>query len=303
MDSAQQRKKPLFADLFKSPNRNTVAEKGQQNIAAAASNPASWSSGSSWNHSFLSCDSSSSGFSTPPYSDLGSSGSEDDGDFIEELTRQIAERMLQEDDEEDTTTVGYIPEASEQAINRIKDSGNNDVGLCSSRVNPSDQTPPIQVYELKNQPPLPKPAGRRRRVTGTESAHSQKKPLHKTAPQHHCTYTPVNGYTSGSGMQAVYLGGSGSGLGGQVGTGVFLPRVAVTRESDSATRDPSQLRKKSGCSVVLIPTRVLQVLEKYHYNRLQDLKDQSGQEVDEEKTSENGEEEGQRMELPKEWTY
>lgn len=46
------------------------------------------------NQSFL-CDSSSSGFSTP---DLGSFRSEDGGDFVAELTRQMAECMLEEED-------------------------------------------------------------------------------------------------------------------------------------------------------------------------------------------------------------
>lgn len=43
----------------------------------------------------------------------------------------------------------------------------------------------------------------------------------------------------GSGMRAIFLGGSGS-RNGSSGTGVFLPRVA---------KDPVELKKKSGTTI------------------------------------------------------
>lgn len=89
-------RKPLYADLFKPPPKPKIEI------------PASWTSTStsSWTHSLLSCDSSSSssGFTTPLCSDLASSASDDEdggGDFMGELTRQMAEEcMLQEEDEQ-----------------------------------------------------------------------------------------------------------------------------------------------------------------------------------------------------------
>lgn len=98
--NSNQRKPLLFSDLFKN-HRNTSMEKEQQqqhlNVVISASSSSSSSSStqflSSWDSS------SSSGFSTPLHSDLGSSEG-DDADFIAELTRQMAECMLEEEEEE-----------------------------------------------------------------------------------------------------------------------------------------------------------------------------------------------------------
>lgn len=97
----------------------------------------------------------------------------------------------------------------------------------------------LSVYQLKNQPPVSKegPFSRGRRVKGTESA--RRKRTRKTE-QDYMQYRGKEwgigvgrtGY-SGPGMQAVFLGGSGS-RSGSPGTGVFLPR------------DPTDLKNKSG---------------------------------------------------------
>ncbi|KAL5580902.1 hypothetical protein UlMin_013344 [Ulmus minor] len=69
----------------------------------------------------------------------------------------------------------------------------------------------------------------------------------------------------GSGMRAVFLGGSGS-ANGSSGTGVFLPCVIG---------DTSQSRsKKRGCSPVLIPAKVMQAL-KVHFDRFGQLSPQN----------------------------
>ncbi|KAI3461557.1 hypothetical protein Pfo_018220 [Paulownia fortunei] len=316
-----ERKTLLYSDLFKC-HRNKVLEKEQQNNAISKLEEGSSSSSSSNQSS--PCDSSSSGFSTPLYSDLGSFESED-GDFIAELTRQMAECMLQE--EEENTVVNYVCEDSE-ASSPVKNNNeqsyvhsgaihNLENGIYSSPVCVDDRIPPIQVYQLKNQPPVSKqgPVCRGRRVKGTESA--QQKQVQKTE-QHYVQYRKTewgighgrNGH-SGSGMQAVFLGGSGS-RSGSPGTGVFWPRV---------TSDPTELKKKPGCSMVLMPTRVLQALE-LHFNRRHDStvppllsggspnhscpKDES--------TTSNGLRNGHsqlenrpanhdEMQLPQEWTY
>ncbi|XP_030504451.2 uncharacterized protein LOC115719515 [Cannabis sativa] len=68
----------------------------------------------------------------------------------------------------------------------------------------------------------------------------------------------------GSGMRAVFLGGSGS-ASGSSGTGVFLPGVIG---------ETSQSRKKKGCSPVLIPAKVMQAL-KVHFDRMDNMSGQN----------------------------
>ncbi|KAK6137756.1 hypothetical protein DH2020_028508 [Rehmannia glutinosa] len=238
----ESKKALLYSDLFKCDR-----EKEEETIVRTKTKGSSWSSSSNQSSP---CGSSSSGFSTPLYSDLGSSESFDDGDFIAELTRQMAERMLQDEDEdedEEKDTVGN----SSVKNNNLKNGSN------SGPASVDDRIPPIQVYELKNKSPV---RNCRERVKVSESA--QQKQFQKTE-HHYMQYRGREwgvgrgrkGY-SGSGMQAVFLGGSGSRT-GSTGTGVFLPRV---------TSDPTELKKKPGCSMVLMPTRVLQALE-LHFNR------------------------------------
>ncbi|XP_042042585.1 uncharacterized protein LOC121787794 isoform X3 [Salvia splendens] len=231
------RKPLLFSDLFK----NHQNDKDQRGAASASA------STSSSNQFLSSWDSSSSGFSTPLRSDFGSSEG-DDADFIADLTRQMAECML---DDEETAAADTVSE----------------------------------VYELKNQPQR---ATRGRRVRRSESAQQ------KTEQQYRGREwggPVINGY-SGSGMQAVFLGGSGPRIGSS-GTGVFLPR------------DPTEPKTKSGCSMVLMPTRVLQVLEK-HFSKMQQDSNappppHSGGSPKEEGESRISN--GLEMQLPQEWTY
>lgn len=306
--NSNHRKPLLFSDLFKN-HRNTAMEKDVVISASSASASSSSSSTqflSSWDSS------SSSGFSTPLHSDLGSSEG-NDADFIAELTRQMAEYMLEE--EETAAAVDHVYQASSRVKSSADESyGNSGAvksGFYSSSVRVDDPTQPnIQVYELKNQPPVSKEGlNRRRRVRGTQSA--QQKQMQKTEQQYKQYRgrewgggVAINGY-SGSGMQAVFLGGSGS-RSGFNGTGVFLPR------------DPTELKNKTGCSMVLMPTRVLQVLEQ-HFSKIQQdsnappLCDGSLRDEDESPTSNGPHDEspeseiqpadGDEMQLPQEWTY
>ncbi|KAL6980620.1 hypothetical protein U1Q18_022260 [Sarracenia purpurea var. burkii] len=70
-------------------------------------------------------------------------------------------------------------------------------------------------------------------------------PSHQNQPSQH----------SGSGMRAVFLGGAGGSCVKRkcAGTGVFLPR---------RYGNPSESRKKPGCSTALIPARVVHALSK-----------------------------------------
>lgn len=301
--NSNQRKPLLFSDLFKN-HRNTSMEKEQQQQQLDVVISASSASSSSSSTQFLSSwdSSSSSGFSTPLHSDLGSSEG-DDADFIAELTRQMAECMLEEEEEE--TAAAAAADHVYQTSSCVK-SNADESGIYLSSVRVDDPTQPnIQVCELKNQPPMSKEGlNRRRRVGGTESA--QQKHLQKTEQQFKQYRgrewgigggVARNGY-SGSGMQAVFLGGSGPRIGSN-GTGVFLPR------------DPTEFKNKTGCSMVLMPTRVLQVLEQ-HFSKIQQdsnappLSEGSLKDGDESPTSNEPEIEpvyGDEMHLPQEWTY
>ncbi|KAL3629560.1 hypothetical protein CASFOL_026782 [Castilleja foliolosa] len=272
----------LYSDLFK-------LEKEEENmvISSSSSSPRG---------------SSSSGFSTPFYSDFESS----DGDFMAELTRQMAECMLQEEDDEKVKDrVFEDPKAISSSVK------NNEQSYVDKLKNGLNSGPPFhQVNELKNQPPVSNCWGKRVK----EAELAQQKQLQKTQQQRYNRQSQYRG-RNGSGMQAVFLGGSGS-RNGPPGTGVFLPRVAS---------DPTELKNKSGgCSIVLMPTRVLQTLEVHFRQRQQphskvpSLIGSGGSIINsvpkDESTKLNGHsqlEKNQRLginreeevQLPQEWTY
>ncbi|KAG6436215.1 hypothetical protein SASPL_101100 [Salvia splendens] len=264
------RKPLLFSDLFK----NHQNDKDQHGAASASA------SSSSSNQFLSSWDSSSSGFSTPLRSDFGSSEG-DDADFIADLTRQMAECML---DDEETAAADTVSEAS--SYDNL-DAINNESYSSSVRIDGSSQAS-MKVYELKNQPQR---ATRGRRLRRSESTQQKTEQQYKQYRGREWGGGPViNGY-SGSVMQAVFLGGSGPRIGSS-GTGVFLPR------------DPTEPKTKSGCSMVLMPTRVLQVLEK-HFSKIQEDSNapppHSGGSPKEEGESRISD--GLEMQLPQEWTY
>ncbi|KAL3829082.1 hypothetical protein ACJIZ3_017884 [Penstemon smallii] len=223
-------------------------------------------SSSTSNHSSFFGSSSSGGFSTPFGSELGSSESED-GEFIAQLTQQMAECMFQEEEEEGM---------HEKDLNSIPNSVFH------------EDFESIQHKQRHNK---------------TEQYYMQNRGIgHGRKGQ------------NGFGMQAFFLGGSGS-RNGSSGTGVFFPRV---------NNDPTELKEKPGCSTVLIPTRVLQILE-LHFNKRLDpsappLSGGPGSRSESPKhkdgsTRSNGQQNRQsqlknrptnhveEMQLPQEWTY
>ncbi|XP_047937630.1 uncharacterized protein LOC125185176 [Salvia hispanica] len=156
--------------------------------------------------------------SPSPSPSSSASDIDDEADFAAELSRQMAECMLQEEEAEVHTT-------------KLKDqSGVGDhIGVSRGRR--------VKGAELTRKPELNYGRyrdGRWRSGSGTKGH-------------------------SGSGMQAIFLGGPGS-RNAPSGTGVFLPRV---------TNNSVHQNKKSGLSTVLIPTRVLEAL-KLHFARFTD---------------------------------
>lgn len=188
-------------------------------------------------------DTSSSGLSTP-FGSLDSTRTETESeeeenddyvDFLAELTRQVAGFTLQgeDDDEEEEDPNIILPQENSSQPKEV----------------------PIPSTRKKQSSPAP---GRRR----AEKAESDQKRAENGAEQKKGKRRGRSqALKAGLGMQAVFLGGSGYATGGassSSGTGVFLPRGI------SNHRGPTESKRKSGCSTVLIPTRVLQVLQLHH---------------------------------------
>ncbi|XP_059626557.1 uncharacterized protein LOC132269393 [Cornus florida] len=214
---------------------------------------------------FGSCGSSSSGLSTVG-SEMSSTKTEnDEDDFIADLTRQMAEYMLHEDDENAAPdALSVKPKCS-------------DCNLASKDLHmftPHKAKPYSahfknstfnQFDELKDQRPMEQQGsvcwGGRGNVYELTQRVKPKQQLHNRIENQVRACGFGNGgrvrpqQQAGSGMRAVFLGKSGS-KSGSCGTGVFLPR---------GTSSTSETQKKSACSTVLIPARVLQTL-KLHFD-------------------------------------
>ncbi|CAH9115686.1 unnamed protein product [Cuscuta epithymum] len=242
-------------------------------------------------------DNSSSGLSTP-FGSLDStrtateSDDEDEEDeeegFLAELTRQIAAYTLQDEEEEEYEDPNILLEDPKNILSTPE---------ISPKVEEVDTTEDKSPRRKQSSS-----APRRRRVARTESAHKrveegvQKK---KGRRRGGGGGGKAQKLKSGSGMQAIFLGGAGYGTGASSGgTGVFLPR---------GINHPGQTepKMKSGCSTVLIPTRVLQVLQLHHNNKSQSkscaapLTNLPSKHDVEAQPEMNAEE----MQLPQEWTY
>nr|XP_027089103.1 serum factor response D-like [Coffea arabica] len=234
-------------------------------------------------------------FSSPISSELGSTSEsneseEDDQElFISELTRQMAEYMLQDDDDDDddnhnnnnnnnqdheSSVFNYVPENPEipKAIDHTSTAADwsklksgsvcyyNSQGFVNKSENPTsdpasaknlntgihpdddstdEQFPPVQHKARHKEQQSMQNKGKAKRYGHTKKPSV---PLFPAPP------------AAGSGMRAIFLGGSERN--GSSGTGVFLP---------SATYSTPEPKRKSGCSTVLIPARVLQALQQ-HFN-------------------------------------
>ncbi|KAL6967603.1 hypothetical protein U1Q18_033413 [Sarracenia purpurea var. burkii] len=311
--------------------------------------------------------SSSSGWCSPFGSEPGSTeteSDEEDDDFIAELTRQMADYMLEEDDGDDSGNAA-TNFSSQNLKNSSRspgspqfkfsgsgsDSGSTHHGerspitLSRSTSFPAiafqafsdNQTRPVHFYKLENQPAAAKHrvpvrwGGRR--ANRTELTHQPEQNLqfehHARGSFRRDDSVGTNGLGSpsaavqqsqrrrkqhvgsgpgsGSGMRAVFLGGPGS-RSGSCGTGVFLPR---------GTDKPAEVHKKSGCSTILIPARVIHALQ-YHFEDM-NTRSQSNTRVASKNRPPPPPEEDiaaaeiqsrsepagnhREMDLPQEWTY
>ncbi|CAH1432491.1 unnamed protein product [Lactuca virosa] len=286
--------------------------------------------------------SSSSSFLTPSFgSELDSTdadpddGGDDDDDFIAQLSRQMADYMLEEKDdnrsEENPSSKDsgfqkqniqeptYNPNQEKTRRSYADTVKKSIVGFQSeqSLTNDKQIQPPIQLYQVEHQPRVGGQSGAWGR-RGKMSELTQHMTPHRPEVQMHGNkgvrgnkefinggkgYHGVHGSSTvaGSGMRAIFLGGSGS-QNVMNGTGVFLPR--------STTDATVQGRKKTGCSTVLVPTRVLQALEQ-HFNNMESLSSSKKSHIHPNRQDKNDRKhakelssmEQQKSKLPQEWTY
>lgn len=203
----------------------------------------------------------------------------DDGDeFVAELTRKMADYMLQEDEDDNNNKYTYPG------------------GFVSQK--------PISEVKHPNQHRVTDDSKRGRKGKMTESTQQFKSSISRGSKVRSVCYGPMTP-PIGSGMRAIFLNGPGS-VNGSNGTGVFLPRSAI-----DAT---AQRRKKPGCSTVLVPTRVLQALE-HHFKNMESLSPSSN--MHHIQNDPNGQRDGMQHKLqvssssndhidrtlPQEWTY
>ncbi|XP_076947761.1 uncharacterized protein LOC143619800 [Bidens hawaiensis] len=253
---------------------------------------------------------SSSSFLTPSFgseldsydADLDDSGGDE---FIAELTRRMADYMLDENEDDDVLIENQSTKQFQEPTRR---SYADTVKKSIARVQPEQSVtrnelsqPPIQMYKVENQPRV---GGRVRKGKMSEST------------QHVCSNRSGYSYRGGgkefangggkgfhqrggSGMRAIFLGSGSRNV--MSGTGVFLPR--------SSTDAADHSRKKSGCSTVLVPTRVLQALEQ-HFNNIESLSQTNNvatqtHHVNKEKmqTEESVSVDHQDSKLPQDWIY
>ncbi|CAI9287998.1 unnamed protein product [Lactuca saligna] len=265
-----------MADEFNDSNHSSLLSADQYIV-----NPNPLSSESAFTGSW---GSSSSFLNTSFGSEQDSSETDnDDGDeFVAELTRKMADYMLQEDDDDNsydkyTSPEGYV---SQKPVSEVKHPNQNRVTEDSKR-------------------------GRKGKMT--ESTQQLKSSSSKGSRMRPVCYGPMTSPT-GSGMRAIFLNGPGS-KNGSNGTGVFLPR--------SATDATANRRKKPGCSTVLVPTRVLHALEQHFNNMKSRSPTNNMHHIRYDNSNFNGQRDGMQhklqvsststdhleRKLPQEWTY
>ncbi|KAF7120328.1 hypothetical protein RHSIM_Rhsim13G0075900 [Rhododendron simsii] len=256
---------------------------------------------------------------------------EGDDEFIAELTRKMADYMLEEDDGKalDTPT-----EHHSEKLQSTLGSGPTSVPKLNFPAFSDDHSRAVHVYNLENQPSVKHGggtlswAGRVKGADLTQQVEQKHKKQHyvqnrgkrsaeaggggfgspaaggwPTLQQSRQLHKQKQQVRSGSGMSAVFLGGSGSrSTAGSCGTGVFLPR---------AISNPPEVRKKSECSTVLIPTRVLQALQ-LHFEDMNTRSQSKGcasfashpsQHDVAKPQGTNPTVDHNEMDLPQEWTY
>ncbi|CAN8253285.1 unnamed protein product [Cochlearia groenlandica] len=192
---------------------------------------------------------------TPVYSSTAQNGEDDD--YVAELTRQMTNYMLQ-DDEKHQKSCGGGSGSPQSTLWSPFDSG------YSSPIGPSrEPSPPLTPATTTVETKLPfksKQALIDNQIRSVQANFLKiKKEKEKQGNDDVLGYKARSYYQQRprSGVKAVFVDGSGL-KAGSGGTGVFLPRGHST---------VVESRKKPGCSTVIIPARVVEAL-KVHFDKL-----------------------------------
>ncbi|EOA13782.1 hypothetical protein CARUB_v10026875mg [Capsella rubella] len=193
---------------------------------------------------------------------------EDEDDYITELTRQMTNYMLQDDEKHQKSRSGGGSGSPQSTLWSPFASG------YSSPIGPSREpspplTPTVETIMAKvDTKPVTIPFQSKQALIDDQirsiqaNFHKIKKEKEKEKKRNDDVMrNKARNYQQQrprSGVKAVFVDGSGSRTGGSGGTGVFLPR------SHGTVMEP---RKKSGCSTVIIPARVVEAL-KVHFDKL-----------------------------------
>ncbi|KAF8082968.1 hypothetical protein N665_0798s0006 [Sinapis alba] len=213
---------------------------------------------------------SNSTFFTPTTSSLRSDSdpdspkpqNEDEDEYVAELTRQMSNYMLQDDEKHQNSSGGGGGSASPQSTLRSPFASGYSSPVGPSR-EPSPPLTPATVVETK---PVMIPFQSKQALIDEQirsiQANFQKIKKEKDKQRNddalrHKARSYHNLQRPKSAVKAVFVDGSGSRT-GSGGTGVFLPRSHGTAVES---------RKKSGCSTVIIPARVVEAL-KAHFDKL-----------------------------------
>ncbi|KAJ4875159.1 Uncharacterized protein Rs2_40177 [Raphanus sativus] len=190
---------------------------------------------------------------------------EEENEYVEELTRRMTNYMLQDDEKHQKSGSGGGSGCSGSPQSTL---WSPFASGYSSPIGPSrEPSPPLTPAKAVETKPVMIPLQSKQALIDDQirsiqaNFHKIKKEKdkqrnddvlgHKAKSYHHLQQRPR------SGVKAVFVEGSGS-RSGSGGTGVFLPRSHGT---------VVETRKKSGCSTVIIPARVVEAL-KVHFDKL-----------------------------------
>ncbi|KAL0875619.1 hypothetical protein Bca101_025324 [Brassica carinata] len=183
----------------------------------------------------------------------------DEDEYVAELTRQMTNSMLQDDEKHQKSCSGGSGSPQSTLWSPFA-SGN------SSPIGPSrEPTPPLTPVTVETKPVMVPSQSKQALID--DQIRSIQANFHKIKNEKdtqrnddvvgHKARNYQNQQRPRSGVKAVFVNGSGSRT-GSCGTGVFLPRCHGTAVEP---------RKKSGCSTIIIPARVVEAL-KVHFDKL-----------------------------------
>ncbi|KAE8705649.1 hypothetical protein F3Y22_tig00110419pilonHSYRG00141 [Hibiscus syriacus] len=188
-------------------------------------------------------------------STITESSEEEEDCLIAELTRQMAQFMLRDEDKHEKSYGSPMVEKNEETA-AYGHGFQSKQALIDEQIRAIKQLKQEQPMKQKEQKPKTKHHQSKGKVLGGFNNGYHSNTLWYTLHQQQLHQQQSKKQT-GSDLRAVFFTGSVS-KNGSSGTGVFLPRATGGTSCNS--------RKKQGCATVLIPARVVQAL-KLHFEK------------------------------------